>query len=225
MKRFFILAAVLLAPLALASQGRNDWAGFGRYAAANAALQEAPPVVFMGDSITDQWDDSDPAFFTDNGFACRGIGGQVTGQMLCRFRADVIDLRPKAVVILGGTNDIARNDGYAPADRIAGHIVSMAELARANGIEPVLCSILPVKGYPWRPEIADAPQQIAAVNARLRAYAEAHGIEWVDYYTPLAAPDGAMRPEYTTDGVHLTPAGYALMERIVAPVLAKYAAQ
>ena len=225
MKRLLILAAALFAPLALASQDGPDWAGFGRYAAANAALQKAPSVVFMGDSITDQWDDADPEFFAANGYACRGIGGQVTGQMLCRFRADAIDLHPRAVVILGGTNDIARNDGYAPLERIADHIVSMAELARANGIEPILCTILPAGSYPWRPEIEDVPARIAAVNARLREYAGTRGIEWLDCHTPLAASDGSMRAEYTTDGVHLNAEGYALLERTIAPVLAEYAAQ
>ena len=117
MRKTAILLALAL-PLLAAGQQR-DWANYGRYAAANAALTTAPAVVFMGNSITDGWDNAHPEFFTDNNFACRGIGGQVTSQMLCRFRADVIDLRPKAVVILAGTNDIAGNNG--PIE--CGHIV------------------------------------------------------------------------------------------------------
>src|SRR5699024_1247125 len=113
----------------------------------------------------------------------------------------------------------------APLERIADHIVSMAELARANGIEPILCTILPAGSYPWRPEIDDVPARIAAVNARLREYAGTRGIEWVDCHTPLAASDGSMRAKYTTDGVHLNAEGYALLERTIAPVLAEYAAQ
>ena len=101
----------------------------------------------------------------------------------------------------------------------------MAELARANGIEPILCTILPAGSYPWRPEIEDVPARIAAVNARLREYAGTRGIEWVGCHTPLAASDGSMRAEYTTDGVHLNAEGYALLERTIAPVLAEYAAQ
>ena len=107
-KILFTLFAVL--PLLAAAQPR-DWANYGRYAEANALLEKAPDVVFMGNSITDGWDDAHPEFFTDNNFACRGIGGQVSSQMLCRFRADVINLRPKAVVILAGTNDLALNNG------------------------------------------------------------------------------------------------------------------
>lgn len=222
MKRFAFLLAALSLPLTLASQGNGDWAGFGRYAQANAALQKAPSVVFLGDSITDFWQQADPEFFRDGNFACRGISGQVTGQMLCRFRADVIDLHPRAVVILAGTNDIACNEGCVPLERIADNVVSMAELARANGIEPILCSILPAKTYWWRPDLDNAPAKIGAVNDRLRAYAAANGLQWVDYYTPLAAADGSLRPEYTDDGVHPTPAGYDAMRRIVAPIVENY---
>lgn len=225
MYRLILITAALLTPSVLASQGKEEWANFGRYAAENAALEKAPVVVFMGDSITDHWDDADPTYFSTHNYACRGISGQVTGQMLCRFRADVIALKPKAAVILGGTNDIACNEGYAPVERIADHIISMAELARTNGIEPVICSILPVKVYPWRPEIGDVPAKIRAVNARLRAYAEDNGLAWVDCYASLVAADGGMRADYTSDGVHLTGTGYAAMERIITPVLAKYAAE
>lgn len=218
MRRFFALLAVAaLVPLLAAAQPEEDWAAYGRYAAANAALQQAPTVVLMGDSITDGWDDSDPAFFADGTYACRGISGQVTGQMLCRFRADVLDLKPRVVVILAGTNDIACNGGWAPLDRIAGQVASMAELARANGVVPVIASILPASRYPWRPEIGEVAAKIRRVNAQLKAYAEAQGIAWLDYYTPLADDDGSMRPEYTSDGVHLTPEGYAVLEACLTP--------
>lgn len=212
----------MLLPLVLASQGNGDWAGFGRYAQANAALQKVPSVVFMGDSITDFWQHADPEFFRDGNFACRGISGQVTGQMLCRFRADVIDLHPQAVVILAGTNDIACNEGNVPVEHIADNVVSMAELARANGIEPILCSILPAKSYPWRTDIDRVPVKIGAVNDRLREYAAENGLRWVNYYTPMATADGSLRPEYTDDGVHPTPAGYETMKQIIAPLLKKY---
>lgn len=218
-KILFTLFAAL--PLLAAAQPR-DWANYGRYAEANALLEKAPDVVFMGNSITDGWDDAHPEFFTDNNFACRGIGGQVSSQMLCRFRADVINLRPKAVVILAGTNDLALNNGPIDTEHIVENIVSMAELALAAGIRPILCSVLPAGAYPWRPEVTDVPGKIRDLNDRVRKYAEERGIEWVDYHTAMQAEDGSLRPEYTNDGVHPTRAGYDVMEQIILPVLAPY---
>ena len=218
-KTAFLLALAL--PLLAAGQQR-DWANYGRYAEANAALTTAPAVVFMGNSITDGWDNAHPEFFTDNNFACRGIGGQVTSQMLCRFRADVIALRPKAVVILAGTNDIAGNNGPIESEHIAENIVSMAELALAAGIRPIICSVLPAAKYPWRPEVGSVPEKIRALNDRLRQYAAERGLTWVDYYSAMDAGDGSMRSEYTRDGVHPTPEGYAVMEAVIRPALAEW---
>lgn len=218
-KTAFLLALAL--PLLAAGQQR-DWANYGRYAEANAALATAPAVVFMGNSITDGWDNAHPEFFTDNNFACRGIGGQVSSQMLCRFRADVIDLRPKAVVILAGTNDIAGNNGPIESEHIAENIVSMAELALAAGIRPIICSVLPAAKYPWRPEVGSVPEKIRALNDRLRQYAAERGLTWVDYYSAMDAGDGSMRSEYTRDGVHPTPEGYAVMEAVIRPALAEW---
>lgn len=218
-KTAFLLALAL--PLLAAGQQR-DWANYGRYAEANAALTTAPAVVFMGNSITDGWDNAHPEFFTDNNFACRGIGGQVSSQMLCRFRADVIDLRPKAVVILAGTNDIAGNNGPIESEHIAENIVSMAELALAAGIRPIICSVLPAAQYPWRPEVESVPEKIRALNDRLRQYAAERGLTWVDYYSAMDAGDGSMRSEYTRDGVHPTPEGYAVMEAVIRPALAEW---
>ncbi|WP_418426845.1 SGNH/GDSL hydrolase family protein [Alistipes sp.] len=218
-KTAFLLALAL--PLLAAGQQR-DWANYGRYAEANAALATAPAVVFMGNSITDGWDNAHPEFFTDNNFACRGIGGQVSSQMLCRFRADVIDLRPKAVVILAGTNDIAGNNGPIESEHIAENIVSMAELALAAGIRPIICSVLPAAKYPWRPEVESVPEKIRALNDRLRQYAAERGLTWVDYYSAMDAGDGSMRSEYTRDGVHPTPEGYAVMEAVIRPALAEW---
>lgn len=220
MKKTAILLALAL-PLLAAGQQR-DWANYGRYAEANAALTTAPAVVFMGNSITDGWDNAHPEFFTDNNFACRGIGGQVSSQMLCRFRADVIDLRPKAVVILAGTNDIAGNNGPIESEHIAENIVSMAELALAAGIRPILCSVLPAAQYPWRPEVESVPEKIRALNDRLRQYAAERGLTWVDYYSAMDAGDGSMRSEYTRDGVHPTPEGYTVMEAVIRPALAEW---
>lgn len=220
MRKTILLLALAL-PLLVAGQQR-DWANYGRYAGANASLTTAPAVVFMGNSITEGWGRNRPEFFAENNFACRGISGQVSAQMLCRFRADAINLRPKAVVILAGTNDIAGNNGPIENEHIAENIVSMAELALAAGIRPILCSVLPAAKYPWRPEIESVPEKIADLNARLQRYAAERGLTWVDYYSAMDAGDGSMRSEYTKDGVHPTPEGYAVMEGVIRPVLAEW---
>lgn len=220
MRKTILLLALAL-PLLVAGQQR-DWANYGRYAGANASLTTAPAVVFMGNSITEGWGRNRPEFFAENNFACRGISGQVSAQMLCRFRADAINLRPKAVVILAGTNDIAGNNGPIENEHIAENIVSMAELALAAGIRPILCSVLPAAKYPWRPEIESVPEKIADLNARLQRYATERGLTWVDYYSAMDAGDGSMRSEYTKDGVHPTPEGYAVMEGVIRPVLAEW---
>ena len=162
MKKLILLIALALPALLTAQQ--RDWANYGRYAEANAQLTTPPAVVFMGNSITDGWDNAHPEFFTANNFACRGIGGQVTGQMLCRFRADVINLHPQAVVILAGTNDLAQNNGPITTQHIVENIISMAELAMAAGIRPIICSVLPAGKYPWRTE-----RTAASVRLRPRA--------------------------------------------------------
>ena len=220
-KAGILLIAIALLPVALAAQ-QPDWANYRRYAEANAQLTTPPSVVFMGNSITDGWDNAHPEFFTANNFACRGIGGQVTSQMLCRFRADVIGLHPEAVAILAGTNDIAQNNGPIEMEHIVENIISMAELAMAAGIRPILCSALPAASYPWRPEIEGVPGKIKELNKRLKQYAADRGLVWVDYHSAMDAGDGSLRSEYTRDGVHPTPEGYAVMERVILPALAHY---
>ena len=145
MRKIILLFALAL-PLLVAGQQR-DWANYGRYAGTNASLTTAPAVVFMGNSITEGWGRNRPEFFAENNFACRGISGQVSAQMLCRFRADAINLRPKAVVILAGTNDIAGNNGPIENEHIAENIVSMAELALAAGIRRC-CRPRNIRGVP-----------------------------------------------------------------------------
>ena len=187
----------------------RDYGQLCRYAAQNAALTGPVRVVFMGDSITDNWIGADPALFT-NGLVDRGISGQTTPQMLVRFRRDVIDLHPQAVHIMAGTNDIAGNTGAATIETVQGNIQSMAELARARGVKVILASIPPAAGFPWSPDKRPVPQ-IAAMNAWLQGYAKANGFTYVDYHTALATPAGAMKPGLASDGVHPTPAGYAVM--------------
>ena len=204
----------------------QDWGGLQRFAAANAALAEPaagqPRVVLMGDSITEEWLRLRPDFFSSNGYVGRGISGQVSAQMLVRFRQDVIDLKPAVVVINAGTNDVAENQGPYSEDFAFGNIVSMTELAQANGIAVVLTSVLPAAAFRWRPAITDAADKIAALNVRIKAYAAAKGIPYVDYYTPMVVtdPSRALNPAYSNDGVHPAPAGYEVMEPLVMEAIA-----
>ncbi len=205
-----------------AQQRNNDWANYGRYAADNARIKTAgsrPDVVFMGNSITDAWPRMQPELFADGSYVGRGISGQVTAQMLARFRADVIDLAPRVVVILAGTNDIAENQGPVAIENIAANIVSMAQLARANGIVPVICSVLPAAEYPWRKEITDVPAKVRALNTLLREWAAANDCTWVDYFTPMADERGGLPSRLAEDGIHPTAAGYARMASIIEPTL------
>ncbi len=198
--------------------------GLGRYAKENAALASAPVpasrVVLMGDSITDGWQRSDPILFADGHYVDRGISGQTTPQMLLRFRADVLELHPAAVVILAGTNDLAGNTGVENVPMIEGNMASMAELAQANHIAVVLASITPADHYPWKPGVFPAAD-IHTINEWLRKYAADHHCVYLDYFTALAGPEGTMSKTLSGDGVHPTPAGYAIMR----PLMEKAAAQ
>ena len=201
----------------------EDWANYGRYASANDTVQKAT-VVFMGNSITDGWDNHRPEFFEENpGFVCRGISGQVTAQMLARFRADVIDLNPEKVVILAGTNDIAMNQGYVPLEHIYGNIVSMAQLAMANGIRPYIASILPGDAYSWSWELdrERIVNSIRTVNDMLREYCDNNGIVYVDYFAAMTDGNDAMKKEYQKDPIHPNREGYLVMEKVVLEALAK----
>ncbi len=200
----------------------RDFGGLCRYAAADARLIAANTpvrIVFMGDSITEGWARTDPALFA-NGVVGRGIGGQTTPQMLVRFRQDVIDLHPKAVHIMAGTNDIAGNTGAATMATVTGNIRSMAELAKANGIRVVIASVPPAIEFPWRKDKKPAPQ-IAAINAWAKGYAAANGFQWVDYHPVLATADGAMKPGLASDEVHPTEAGYAAMRPVALAAIAR----
>jgi lysophospholipase L1-like esterase len=202
----------------------QDWPGFGRYHDSNEVLKAAPRsgdrVVFMGNSITDFWIKASPDFFEQHHYIDRGISGQTSPQMLVRFRADVISLKPKAVVLLCGTNDIAGNTGPSTLEMIEDNIVSMAELARANGIRVVLCSVLPASAFPWKPEVHPA-EKIIALNQWIKKYAEEHEMIYLDYYSSLVDDKGGMKPDYSKDGVHPNKAGYQVMEDLAEPVIEK----
>ncbi len=203
--------------LVKAEAQKGDWAAFGRYEKANEQVKALPQskraVVFMGNSITDFWINSDSAFFANNNYIDRGISGQTTSQMLIRFRKDVIDLHPKAVIILAGTNDIAGNTGDISLENILGNIASMAELAKQHHIKVLLCSITPAFDYPWhrgmQPNI-----KIPVLNNMLENYAKENHFAYVDYFSALNDGNNGMKKGLAKDGVHPTLEGYKIMESI-----------
>ena len=196
----------------------QDWFGFNRYRADNERIIESkayPRVVFMGNSITDNWAYFHPEFFSENHFCGRGISGQTSAQMLVRFTADVVDLHPEAVVIMAGTNDVAHNDYWVVPKEVVGNIVAMCEIAQANGIVPIISSIPPCSKFPWRLEIENAGQTIVDINKALRDYAEAKGLVYVDYHTALADENLGFPETLSEDGCHPNPDTYFTMETMV----------
>ena len=218
MKKILLLPVLFMA-LSLSAQ-QKDWAQFYRYEGKNDSLTTRPDVVFMGNSITDCWVDTVPAFFADNNFVGRGISGQVSSQMLVRFQEDVINLHPKVVVICCGTNDIAQNNGPISLEHILHNIKSMCQLARANKIKPVVCSTLPAKGFKWRPEMKPA-NDILQLNEMIKAYAKENKIPYVDYHSALKDEENGLPKKYSKDGVHPNAQGYAVMESVILPILKK----
>ena len=219
-----ISAAPTAAACAVMAKKLDDWPQLGRYASENATLAATEPgrVVFYGDSITDAWGRrGGSVFFPGKPYVNRGISGQTTQQMVARFRQDVIDLHPQAVVILAGTNDIAGNTGPETPETIEDNFRSMVDLARANGIKVVLASVLPAANFPWRPSVADPPGRIRALNEWLKGYAAEQHVVYLDYYTPMAGPDGGMKPGIAIDGVHPNVAGYAIMAPLAEAAVAK----
>ncbi|EIL96785.1 SGNH/GDSL hydrolase family protein [Rhodanobacter thiooxydans] len=208
-------ASLTAEQVAAMQQQLLDWPQLGRYRDDNAQLPAPRPgtarVVFFGDSITDAWGRAEGThFFPGKPYVNRGISGQTTAQMLLRFRQDVIALRPAAVVLLAGTNDLAGNTGLASLPMIEDNLRSMTELAQANHIRVILASVLPVSDYPWHPGLQPAGK-VRALNAWLKAYAASSGATYLDYYGALANAQGGMDPDLAGDGVHPTPAGYAIM--------------
>ena len=206
-------------------QTLQDWPNLARYREANEQLSAPTPgeqrVVFLGDSITDGWGHPHGQFFPGKPYINRGISGQTTPQMLDRFQQDVIRLRPAAVVILAGINDIAGNTGPESLEQIEDNFRSMATLAQAAHIHVILASVLPASYFPWRPGLHPA-EQVRALNLWLEAYALQTGATFLNYYPALATPDGSMRPELATDkAVHPNDAGYALMQPLAEAAIAK----
>jgi lysophospholipase L1-like esterase len=202
----------------------NDWAFLARYRAANEQL--GPPaageqrVVFYGNSITDAWAQYFDTMFPGKPYVGRGISGQTTPQMLVRFRQDVIELEPAVVVILAGTNDIAGNTGPSTQGMIEGNLVSMVELAKANGIGVVLSSVLPAYDYPWQPGREPA-RKIVALNAWMKDYASSHNVVYVDYHSAMADERQGLKAELSEDGVHPNEAGYRIMAPLAEQAIAE----
>ncbi|WP_091867474.1 SGNH/GDSL hydrolase family protein [Pricia antarctica] len=196
----------------------QDWPNLKEFQEANQKLgtpaADVDRVVFMGNSITIGWLNKRPEFFEGKPYVNRGISGQTTPQMLIRFRQDVVDLKPKVVVILAGTNDIAGNTGPSTLEMIADNIKSMAEIAHANGIKVVLSSTLPAFDYPWKPGMEPAPK-IIELNKMIKAYAEEKGHIYLDYFSAMADDRNGLPKKYADDEVHPTVAGYKVMEPLV----------
>jgi lysophospholipase L1-like esterase len=206
-------------------QLKNDWPWLARFKEADRAL--APPatgenrVVFMGDSITAGWHfEGANGSFHGKPYINRGIGGQTTPQMLVRFRQDVIALKPKVVVILAGINDIAGNTGPETLKQIEDNLASMADLAAANHIRVVLCSVLPAYDFPWMPGQTPAPK-VVALNAWIKTHAAQKGYVYVDYHTAMKDERDGLPATLSKDGVHPLPAGYAVMTPLVEAGIAK----
>ena len=225
MKKIFTIAAILLAA-SLSDMYGQDWADLNRYREADKILASETPVngrvVFMGNSITENWYKFHPEFFTENGFIARGISGQTTPQMLVRFRQDVVNIGAETVVILAGTNYIAGNTGYASLDMIMDNIKSMCEIAKSNGIKVVLCSVLPAYRYSWNREV-EPNRLIPQLNFMIKEYAGKMGIEYIDFFSAMAdntpGNENGLPSRLSKDGVHPNLEGYRIMEELISGAL------
>lgn len=202
----------------------QSWANVERFRDDNAKIG-APSahenrIVFMGNSITEGWINTHPEFFSGKSYVNRGISGQTTPQMLVRFRPDVLNLKPKVVVILAGTNDIAGNTGPSTLEMIMDNLISMSELAKANNIKVVLSSVLPAYDYPWKPGLEPA-RKIIRLNEMIKKYADENKIVYLDYFSSMVDERNGLKKEYSNDGVHPTDAGYKIMEPLVEEAIQK----
>lgn len=201
----------------------KDWPYLQKYTKENEGVsspkRDENRVVFIGDSITEFWSLLSPDFFVGKPYFNRGISGQTSPQILIRFRADAIALRPKLVVLLAGANDIAGNTGPSTLEMIANNLFSMAELAKANQIKIILCSVLPAFDFPWKTGSFPA-EKIMQLNARIQEYAKEKDILYLDYYSEMVDSQKGMKTNYTDDGVHPNAAGYKIMELLVEKAIA-----
>lgn len=206
----------------------TDFGWLARFKEADEKLGPPAPgenrVVFMGDSITEGWHFDEPSGFPGKGYINRGISGQTSPQMLVRFRQDVVNLQPKVVVILAGTNDLAGNTGPMTLEDTENNLASMADLATANHIRVVLCSVTPSVDFPWHKGLDPAPK-IDALNAWMKGYAAQKGYVYVDYHAALKDSEDGLPANLSHDGVHPTAAGYAIMAPLAEAGIEKALAQ
>jgi len=229
--KLLFVTATLIASSSLYSQEKNplegidvnqmlmhlDWPNMAYYDAQNKLVDlenNSGRVVFMGNSITQGWEQFMPKMFDNHTYINRGIGGQTTPQMLLRFRQDVIALQPKIVVILSGTNDIAGNTPLKDLENVAGHIFSMAELAHAQGIKVILCSVIPAADYPWRS--GESPEKkIPKLNSMIQDYCSENNFYYLDYFSAMTDGKNGLIENYGYDGVHPNEKGYLVMTKAV----------
>lgn len=230
MKIFASLLIVLIATTSIYAQTEkedfsDDWARLSKYQKENDSIglpkKGEKRVVFLGSSIFEFWKQKDPAYFSKNAYVDRGISGQISPQLLIRFRQDVINLKPKVVIILAGSNDLAGNKGHVSNKTILNNIKSMAELAKKNDIKVILCKYLPIYEYPWNKELKGTAAQIISLNEDIVAYAKSQNFTILDYFTPLVDERNGQKEEYTTDGVHPNLAGYKVMELVTDAAIKK----
>lgn len=202
----------------------QDWANLNRFKSENENLTLPKPdenrVVFMGNSITQGWIEQCPEFFEGKPYINRGISGQTTPQMVLRFRQDVVDLKPKVVVILAGTNDIAGNTGPSTLEMILDNLKSMTDIAKANGIKVILSSILPAFDYPWKPGV-NPNEKIPALNKMIKDYADQNDVIYLDYFSAMTDERNGLPIELSEDGVHPNVDGYKIMEPLVEEAIEK----
>lgn len=215
MKKIQFLYSILFLSIIMGGKAQaQDWPNLSKYQEENAKLKPVAPgekrIVLMGDSITEFWSTTDSEYFIGKPYLNRGISGQTTPQMLLRFRADVIDLKPSAVVILAGINDIAGNTGPVTLQMITNNIFSMVELAHANHIKVILCSVLPAYDFPWKPNQNPA-QKVVDLNKMIKNYADAKGILYLDYFSAMRDERDGLKSAYSGDGVHPNKLGYQIM--------------
>ncbi|WP_426092526.1 SGNH/GDSL hydrolase family protein [Flavobacterium sp. DSR3-2] len=229
MKNIKLIYSILFLSIIMGGKVRaQDWPNLNKYQNENANLKPVAQgdkrIIFIGDSITEFWSVLNPEYFAGKPYVNRGISGQTSPQILIRFRADVIALKPATVVILAGINDIAGNTGPSTLEMIANNIFSMVELAKANQIKVILCSVLPAYDFSWKPNQNPA-EKVLALNKMIKKYADANNILYLDYFSAMVDERNGLKTAYSEDGVHPNKVGYqimaALAEKAITEVLAR----
>ena len=203
----------------------EDWPNLAYYHNKNISLglpiENEKRIVFMGDSITEEWSHLYPSFFSNRSYINRGIGGQTTPQMLLRFKPDTIDLHPHIIVLLAGINDVAGNTGPSTVKMITDNIFSMAELAMNKDVKIILSSILPANAFPWNDAIENVSSTIISINSLIKDYALSNGIVYLDYYSSMVDENEGLNSDYTEDGVHPNKEGYKVMSGLAEKTISQ----